>query len=70
MIYPVLVEFHKDFVKIKDNTIIIGIKSKPLKGEANKEIVKKLSRHFKISSSQVVIKSGHKSKTKIVEILN
>ena len=70
MIYPVLVEFHKDFVKIKDNTIIIGIKSKPIKGEANKEIVKKLSRHFKISSSHVVIKSGHKSRTKIVEILN
>ena len=70
MIYSVLVEFHKDFVKIEDNTIIVGIKSKPIKGIANKEIVKKLSAHFKISSSQVVIKSGHKSKTKIVEIFN
>jgi uncharacterized protein YggU (UPF0235/DUF167 family) len=39
-----------------------------VKGEANKEIIKKLSKHFKIPVSHIQIKSGHKSKQKIVEI--
>ena len=43
--------------------------SKPIKGEANKEIIKKIAKHFKISSTLVQIKSGHKSSEKIIEIL-
>ena len=46
----------------------MGIESKPVKGEANKEIIKKLSKHFQIPTSNIQIKSGHKSKQKIVEI--
>jgi len=42
--------------------------ARPVGGEANKEIIKKLSKHFDVSSVNVVIKSGHKSKEKIVEI--
>ena len=42
MIYKVQVEFSKEFLEMKDNQINIGIKSKPVKGEANKEIIKKL----------------------------
>ena len=68
MLYEVHVEFHKDFVKVIDNKIKIGIRSKPIKGEANKEIVKKISKHFGISSSLVKIRFGQKSKQKIVEI--
>ena len=69
MIYKVLVEFSKEFLEIQDNQINIGIKSKPVKGEANKEIIKKLAKHFGISTALVHIKSGHKSKQKIIEIL-
>ena len=69
MIYKVQVEFSKDFLKIHDNQIDIGIKSKPIKGEANKEIIKKIAKHFKISTTLVQIKSGHKSSEKIIEIL-
>lgn len=68
MLYELQVEFHKDFVKVNDNKITIGIKSKPIKGEANKEIIKKLAKHFGISSAYVHIKSGQKTKQKIVEI--
>jgi uncharacterized protein (TIGR00251 family) len=64
----VLVEFNKDFVQISGNQIIIGIKSKPVGGAANKEIIKKLAKHFGVSSASVVIKSGHKSKNKIILI--
>ncbi len=69
MIYNVHVEFSKDFLEIKDNQINIGVKSKPVKGEANKEIIKKLAKHFGVSTISVQIKSGHKSREKIIEIL-
>ncbi len=69
MIYKVQVEFSKEFLEIQDNQINIGIKSKPVKGEANKEIIKKLAKHFGVSTALVHIKSGHKSRQKIIEIL-
>jgi uncharacterized protein (TIGR00251 family) len=68
MLYEVNVEFNKEFLNIKENQITIGIKSKPIKGEANREIIKKLAKHFRISSSLVQIKSGHKSNQKIIQI--
>ena len=68
MLFEVIVEFNKEGLEISKNQIIIGIKSKPVKGEANKEIIKKLAKHFDVSSSQVIIRSGHKSKNKIIEI--
>jgi len=69
LIYQVKVEFSKEFLEIQDNQINIGIKSKPVKGEANKEIIKKLAKHFGVSTALVQIKSGLKSKQKIIEIL-
>lgn len=69
MIYKVNVEFSKEFLDIEEDQIRIGIRSKPIKGEANKEIIKKIAKHFKISTSLVQIKSGHKSSEKIIEIL-
>ena len=68
MIYKVNVEFSKEFLEIKKDQISIGIKSKPIKGEANKEIIKKIAKHFKISTNLVHIKSGYKSSNKIIEI--
>lgn len=68
VLYEIFVEFHKDFVKVEGNQITIGIRSKPVKGEANKEIIKKLAKHFDVPSSCVRIRSGQKTKKKIVEI--
>jgi len=69
LIYKIQVEFSKEFLEIQENQINIGIKSKPVNGEANKEIIKKLAKHFGVSTSLVHIKSGHKSRQKTVEIL-
>ena len=69
MIYKVHVEFSKEVFEIINDKITIGIKSKPIKGEANKEIIKKIAKHFKISTAIVQIKSGYKSSEKIIEIL-
>jgi hypothetical protein len=68
LIYKVQVEFHKDFVDVVGDQITVGIKSKPIGGAANKEIIKKLAKHFGVSSASITIKSGHKSKEKIIEI--
>jgi len=68
VLYEVTVEFNKEIFIIKENQITIGIKSKPIKGEANKEIIKKLAKHFKISTAMIQIKSGHKSRQKIIQI--
>ena len=68
MLYEITVQFNKETFEISENKIIMGLKSRPIKGEANKEIIKKLAKHFRVSSSKIQIKSGHKSKTKIIEI--
>jgi hypothetical protein len=68
LIYKVQVEFYKDFLKINDDQINIGIKSKPIKGEANKEIIRKIAKYFSISTGMIQIKSGHKTKEKIIKI--
>jgi len=68
MEFEVEVKFHGDFVKVEGNRIIVGLTSKPEKGKANLELVKKLAKHFRVSSSKVKIISGLKSRRKIVEI--
>jgi hypothetical protein len=68
LIYKVQVEFSKDFLEINDDQINIGIKSKPIKGEANKEIIRKIAKYFSISTGMIQIKSGHKTKEKIIKI--
>ena len=67
-IYKVQVQCSKDFLKIEKYQVSMGIKSKPIKGEANKEIIKKIAKYFAISTTAIEIKSGHKSKEKIIEI--
>jgi len=71
MQYEVSVKFNKDFVAVdeKAKKIEIGIRAKPVKGRANKEIVKKLAKYFGIPSSRVAIVAGERSKNKIVEII-
>ena len=68
MKYEVEVKFHKNFIKVEGNKILVGLTSKPEKGKANLELIKKLAKYFKVPSSHVRIVSGLKSKRKIVEI--
>jgi hypothetical protein len=69
MIYKVSVALHKDFVEVNGDEIKIGIQSEPQKGKANKELLEKISKHFKISKSHIRIISGEKSRKKIIEIV-
>jgi len=69
VIYKVFVTFHRDFIEVNNDEISVGIKSKPQKGEANKELIKKLSKHFNVLQSQVKITSGEKSRKKLIQII-
>ena len=68
MKYEVEVKFHKNFIKVEGNKILVGLTSKPEKGKANLELIKKLAKYFKVPSSHVRIVSGLKSRRKIVEV--
>lgn len=68
MIFKVHVEFSNEFLEVSEHQINIGLKSKPIKGQANIEIIKKLAKHFGVSTTQVKIRTGHKHQEKIIEI--
>lgn len=50
-----------------ENALKIRIKAPAVEGAANKELIKFLSKSFKVSKSDILIKSGQNSKVKIVE---
>jgi len=69
MRYEIEIKFHKDFIAIDGNKIMIGLSSKPQQGKANRELIKKISKHFNLSTSRVRIIAGEKSRKKIIEII-
>lgn len=53
-----------------DGSLIIRTHARAHDGEANSDIVRLLSKHFKISKSQITIVNGLKNRHKIIEILD
>ena len=47
---------------------IIHLKSPPIDGKANQELIKVIADKFKVKKSQVIIKAGLSSHNKIIEI--
>lgn len=68
VLYHVTVEFNKDFVIVDGDKITIGIKSRPVHGAANREIMKKIARHIGAPSSAISIRSGHRESKKIIQV--
>lgn len=54
--------------KMSDGTIKIRLKAPPVDGEANEELIKFLSKEWKIPKSNIIIKSGKMSKNKVLII--
>ena len=69
MRYTVQVDFRKDYLRVEGDIIYVGLTSKPEKGKANRELVNKLAKHFKVPISNVRIIVGHTSRTKLVEVI-
>jgi len=55
MRYNVSVRFNTDAIEVDGDTITVGIKSKPERGRANRELIVKLAKHFDIPTSNVRI---------------
>jgi len=53
-----------------DGSLKVWLRARPKEGEANRALVKLLSKHFDVSKSQIDIVSGLTSKNKIVEIIS
>jgi len=56
-----------EFSEIMDEAIKIRIKAPAVEGAANKELIRFLSKSFKVAKSNIVFKSGERAKIKIVE---
>ena len=55
-------------VAATDEGLLIELKSKPIKGAANTELIKILSDHFKIPKTHIRIIRGANSRHKTIEI--
>ncbi|MCB4743695.1 MAG: DUF167 domain-containing protein [Sulfurovum sp.] len=50
-----------------DNAIKVRIKAPAVEGAANKELIKFLSKSFKVPKNQIIFKSGETSKIKVLK---
>ena len=50
-----------------DGTLTVHIKSPPVDGKANKELIKLLAKKLDVPKSQIRIKSGLASRSKLIE---
>jgi uncharacterized protein len=51
-----------------DGSLTVHLKSPPVDGKANKELIDLLAEKFNVSKSQIRIKSGVSSRNKLIEI--
>jgi uncharacterized protein (TIGR00251 family) len=68
MILKIKVKPNSSKSEFDEKNSLVYLKSSPEKNKANLELIKLLSKHFKVSSSQVKIKKGLTSKEKKIEI--
>lgn len=54
--------------KIDENHFKIYVKSPPVEGKANREIIEILSKYLKVPKSLIILKRGERGKHKIFEI--
>lgn len=59
----------EEVVRENDSSFTIFVKEKAENNRANLAVIKILAKYFKVSSSQISIKTGMKSRKKIIEII-
>lgn len=55
--------------KTSNDSLLIITRSRPIGGEANESVISLLAKYFNTTKSNIKIKSGFKSKNKIIEVL-
>lgn len=72
MIYSVLVKPNSKKGPLVDENggeLVVFLREKPIDGEANLALVKLLAKHFGVSKSQVVIRTGTRGRKKLIELI-
>ena len=59
-----------NYLKFEDRQIILGIKSLPLKNKANLEVIKILSKLFRVDDVNVIIIKGVSNNIKTIKIID
>jgi len=55
-------------IKKEDGSFLLRVKAPATEGKANKAVISTLSKYFNLPKSCILIKAGHSSKNKIIEI--
>ena len=59
-----------NYIKFEDGQIILGIKSLPLKNKANLEVIKILSKFFRVDDVDVIVIKGLSNNIKTIKIID
>lgn len=52
----------------EDGSLVISLKSPPIEGKANEELIRLLAKEFGVAKAKIQIKSGLSSRQKLIEI--
>ncbi len=55
-------------ITLEDGSLLVHLKSPPVDGKANAELIALLAKEFKVTKPDIVIKQGNNSRLKLVEI--
>ena len=58
----------QQIIEEEDGSLTIRLKSPPVDGKANQELIKVLSKKYNVPKSYIRIKSGASSRQKLIEI--
>jgi hypothetical protein len=67
-VYVKLCSKKEGYEILEDGTLKIFIKERPVENKANEAVIKKIAEIYAIPKNKIKIKSGLKSKNKIIEI--
>jgi hypothetical protein len=59
---------HQNIEEVGDGSLRVSLKSPPVDGKANQELITLLAKKFKVAKSQITIKSGLSGKNKLIEV--
>lgn len=59
---------HQQIEELTDGSLLVRLKSSPVQGKANQELIKILAKKYQVTKSQITIKSGLFGKNKLIEI--
>lgn len=59
---------HQSIIEEPDGSLIVHLKSPPVDGKANEELIKILAKKFDVPKSNIRIKLGSSQRQKLIEI--